>query len=258
MIIVNRFFNYAFILLIAFTAGCYPYAKIESVDTKVIPFDTTYSKSDEDSEINDLVLPYILKKDSVMHSELGTTDVAMVKGLPEGLLGDFVSDLVLKEARLHYNPKDGHQVDICLLNNGGLRTSLPKGIITREKAFELMPFDNMMVVLTLSGEETKALFDFVARMGGMPMAGARIGVKDSVAANIEIGGKPFDINKSYKVTTSDYLSNGGDKMLFFKNPLETEVLGILLRDAIIEYMTNETKQGRMLSAKLDGRIYKAN
>ncbi len=258
MAFLLRTYNYAFILLLTLVVGCYPYAKIKSVDTKVIPFDSTYAKADEDAQINAMVLPYKLKKDSVMHSELGTSEMAMVKGLPEGLLGDFVSDLVLQEARLHYKPKDGKQVDICLLNNGGLRTSLPKGVITREKAFELMPFDNMTVVVTLSGEETKSLFDFVARMGGMPMAGAKLGVKDSVASVIEIGGKPFDINQSYKVATSDYLSNGGDKMNFFKNPLETEVLGILLRDAIIEYMTNETKQGRKLSAKLDGRIYKIN
>jgi 2',3'-cyclic-nucleotide 2'-phosphodiesterase (5'-nucleotidase family) len=90
----------------------------------------------------------------------------------------------------------------------------------------------------------------------MPIAGCKFGVKDSVAMNIEVGGKPFDINQSYKVATSDYLANGGDKMIFFKNPLETEVLGVLLRDAIIEYMTEENKKGKTLTAKLDGRIYK--
>lgn len=251
-------YQYSFLFLIVFSIGCYPYAKIKSVETKTIPFDSTYSQAEEDAEINALVQPYKVKKDSVMHAELAISDVAMVKGLPEGLLGNFVADLSLRQAQKYYHPKDGKTVDLCLLNNGGLRTSLPKGTITREKAFELMPFDNMMVIVTLSGEQTKALFDYLAKTGGMPMSGASLGIKDSTASIIEVAGKPFDINQTYKVATSDYLANGGDKMSFFKNPIQTESLGVLLRDAIIEYMVEESKKGRTLSAKLDGRIYKIN
>ena len=247
---------YIICALLLIILGCYPYAKIKKIDTRVIPFDSSYSKQDEDTEINAIVKPYKQKKDSVMHSELATAEMAMVKGLPEGLLGNFCADLTLQQARKYYKAQHGQTVDIALLNNGGLRTSLPKGIITREKAFELMPFDNMMVVITLSGEQTKELFDFVAKMGGMPIAGCKIGLKDSIASKIEINGQAFDISKSYKVATSDYLANGGDKMIFFKNPLQMEVLNVLLRDAIIEYMVEENKQGRKLTAKLDGRIYK--
>lgn len=253
---IKKIGNYTVPLLLMLIAGCYPYAKMKSVETSMIKFDTTFSKTDEDAQINALIGPYKQKKDSVMYSELGVSEVAMVKGLPEGLLGNFVADLVLKQAQKYYKPKDGKQVDICLLNNGGLRTSLPKGSITLEKVFELMPFDNMMVVITLSGEQTKALFDYVAASGGMPIAGCKIGIKDSTATHVEVGNMPFDITKSYKVATSDYLSNGGDKMIFFRKPLETETLGILLRDAIIEYMQEENRKGRNLTAKLDGRVYK--
>jgi 2',3'-cyclic-nucleotide 2'-phosphodiesterase (5'-nucleotidase family) len=246
---------YGLTIMLLMSLACTPYVKIKSVETNVIPFDSTYSTF-EDAEINSFIMPYKQKKDSVMHSSLATSQVPMVKGLPEGLLGNFVADLTLQQARKYYKSEDGSGVDICLLNNGGLRTSLPEGVITREKAFELMPFDNMMVVLTLSGAQTKKLFDYVADNGGMPIAGCKLGIKDSSATFIEIGGKAFDISKSYKIATSDYLANGGDKMLFFKNPLETETLGILLRDAIIEYMIQEDKQGRSLNAKLDGRIYR--
>ena len=50
-------------------------------------------------------------------------------------------------------PSNNHHIDFCLLNNGGLRTSLPQGNITRRKIFELMPFENELVVVTISKEK---------------------------------------------------------------------------------------------------------
>ena len=112
------------------------------------------------------------------------------------------------------------EADICLLNNGGLRTTLPKGNITKGRIFELMPFENELVVLTISGEKTQGLFDFLARVNGMPLAGAEMGIDNKNPVSIIIGGEAFDPGKTYRVLTSDYLAEGGDKMRFFLDPFK--------------------------------------
>jgi 2',3'-cyclic-nucleotide 2'-phosphodiesterase (5'-nucleotidase family) len=141
------------------------------------------------------------------------------------------------------------------MNTGGLRTPLPKGAIKKSKVFELMPFENELVVLTLSGEKTFEMFQFIAKKGGIPVSGFKMGIKDSNVVSVKVGEIKFDKSKKYRIVTSDYLANGGDKMIFFNNPLKRVSLNLKVRDAIIEYMFEETKKGNKLKSKLDSRIY---
>jgi len=141
-----------------------------------------------------------------------------------------------------------------LLNNGGLRASLPHGEITRGKIFELMPFENEMIVLELDGETTLELVNFIAEKGGMPVAGLTLVIENNKPQNITINGKPFDKNKTYKVVTSDYLANGGDKLSMLNKRLNDKLTGIKIRDAIIEYFIEQNKKGVTITSSLDGRI----
>jgi 2',3'-cyclic-nucleotide 2'-phosphodiesterase (5'-nucleotidase family) len=193
--------------------------------------------------------------DSEMNKVLAYSDQVMIKGNPEGLLNNFVSDLILKKSNEYYKAADGKKVDMCLLNTGGLRQSLPKGAITLGKVYELMPFENYLVIVTLSGVKTKQMFDYIAKVGGMPLSGFAMGMKDTLAVNVTMNGKPFDISKNYTIVTSDYLANGGDKMKFFNDPIKREALGVKVRDAIIIYIKEENEKGNTLKAKLDKRIY---
>ena len=187
------------------------------------------------------------------------SEQAMTKGYPEGLLGNLVADLTLKKARDHCMRTDSNPdfttVDFCILNNGGLRASLPKGEITRGNIFKLMPFGNTVVVVTLSGEKTKELFDFLARRDGAPISGVKMGIKNHAPVNIMINGEPFDIKKNYRIATSDYLASRGGRWDFFSDPLEVDLLKYKVRDAIIDYLIEENRQGHTLKVRLDGRIY---
>jgi 2',3'-cyclic-nucleotide 2'-phosphodiesterase (5'-nucleotidase family) len=198
-----------------------------------------------------IIQPYKASIDNEMNDVLIYSETALVKGQPESLLGNLVADLTLKKGKELYKMP----IDICLLNNGGLRTALPDGEITRGKVFELMPFENELVVLTLTGEKTQQLLNYVARSEGMPIAGVKMGIQKGKAVEVLINGKPFNPEKKYTVITSDYLANGGDKMSFFKEPVDAQVLHKKLRDAIIEYMVEENKAGRKLNPKKDGRVY---
>jgi len=241
--------------LIAITLiGCFSESKIKSISSSYIEFSTETTPNDDESAAK-LIKPYKLKLESEMNAVLAICELNMFKANPEGVLGNFVSDLTLEKGNEYCLKNNISKADICLLNNGGLRTTLPKGNITRGRIFELMPFENELVVLTLSGEKTQGLFDFLARVNGMPLAGAKLGIENKKPVNILVGGKAFDLNKTYRVLTSDYLADGGDKMRFFKDPLKRENVGNKLRDAIIEFIKEQGDKGLTITAKLDGRIY---
>ena len=230
----------------------------------------TDSKS-ENKEINNdlstthfseaIISPYRAELASKMNEVINTSLIDMEVGAPEGLLGNFVSDLTYIKAK---EISDRH-VDFCLLNNGGLRTSLPKGEITRGKIFELMPFENEIVIVELSGENMIDLIDYIktkslmtnSRKAGVPVSGLRMVISHDKVLDVKIGTFAFDKSKSYRVATSDYLSNGGDHMDFFLDPISIENTGIKLRDAILKHITNLDNKSTELNATLDGRIYHA-
>lgn len=212
------------------------------------------NKSPEDEKINALIEPYKKVLDNEMNEVLIKSNAEATKGQPESSLGNLISDITLAESNKILQQSNDTPADFCMLNNGGLRTSLPEGNITLGKIFELMPFENEIVVLTLSGEKTLNLFKYIAHAKGVPLAGATFEIKDENPENIIINGHAFDISKNYRVATSDYLANGGDKMRFFSNPIAKQTLNIKLRDAIVNYMRYENKKGNTLNPKKDGRI----
>ena len=243
------FFTLAFIVV-----ACKPTGKITKIEANTIAIDTTnVSKGDSIALL--IIAPYKSKINAEMNQIIGYATQSMSKDQPEGLLNNFVADLILKKSNDYYIPSDSQKVDFCLLNNGGFRASIGKGAIIKANIFDLMPFENQLVIITLNGESVNNMFNYIAANGGEPISGFSMGIKDTLAVNIVINNKPFDKSKVYKVVTSDYLANGGDKMFFFNNAIKTEVLGHKIRDVIIEYIIEENAKGNKLNSKLDKRIY---
>lgn len=192
--------------------------------------------------------------DSTMNRVIIVSERNMDKKTPEGLLGNMAADASFEELKQRYFDKDLPEYDFCFLNNGGLRASLPAGDITVGNIFSLMPFENEMVVLVLSGATTEKLLNFIAAKGGMPVSGVTMKIRDTLATDILIKGKPFDSNRNYVVATSDYLANGGDNLDFLSEAIAKYSTGFKLRDLIILNLENKNKQGQKLSAKIEGRI----
>ena len=248
---------------------------IASKENKVIAI-----SAESDSLITSIIYPYKIGIDSVMNEVLCFSSIEMIKGKPESLLGNFVTDLCLEMCMKDlYNSRTTNSLDICMadvciMNNGGLRSTLPKGKITKGMIYELMPFENELVILELNVSEIFELVEYIYSRGE-PFSGLNIYSLDSIEIidskdilhrknnNITVWmyasdcrernyiplGKD-DINSyTLKVLTSDYLANGGDKMSFFNNKNQLKV-GLKIRDAIINYCKLE----QTISSKLDGRI----
>ncbi|HIA10820.1 MAG TPA: hypothetical protein EYN69_01950 [Flavobacteriales bacterium] len=242
-----------FLFLTVLFISCSDTAKITKVESSMIVF-SAETTPEIDAATVELIKPYKMKLEADMSAVLALNEAAMFKSNPEGALGNFVADLTLKKTNDYCKESGIKPANLCLLNNGGLRTSLPEGEITKRRVFELMPFENELVILTLSGAKTQQLFNYLGRINGMPLSGATMSINNKKPGDVMIGGVAMDTTKQYRVVTSDYLAYGGDKMRFFKNPVNFELVHHKLRDAIIEFIIEEHAAGRKLSAKKDGRI----
>ena len=120
---------------------------------------------------------------------------------------------------------------------------------------ELMPFENEMVLLEISGANLVLFAERVAERDGSGVAGVKIGIKDQKVSSFLISGKEVDPDKSYWLVTNDYVANGGDKMTMFVDPKNYIASGETIRDLIIRYMEEKNEADQIISAKLDGRIF---
>jgi 2',3'-cyclic-nucleotide 2'-phosphodiesterase (5'-nucleotidase family) len=143
------------------------------------------------------------------------------------------------------------------MNNGGLRIPvIYKGAITVRTIYELMPFENQLLLLKIKGSKFKELTQMIAASGGVPVSGINLVIQDKEIQTLLVQGKPFDEQKDYWVLTSDYLANGGDKYDALKNPIERVDLNKLIRDALIEMLDKMDTDGAHLIPIIDGRIRK--
>ena len=176
----------------------------------------------------------------------------MTSDRPESLLSNMVAD-VLRDASAKYL---GTKAEVGLVNVGGLRTSLTEGNITYGNIYQILPFENTLCIVTLTGAQLRQLFENIASTGGEGISGARMVIsKDRKLVDVKVGGKPIDENRTYKVATIDYLAEGNDGMLAFK--LSDERLqpeGATLRQLFLDYVTNLYKQGKKVTSCMDGRI----
>lgn len=242
-----------------FALACHHRAHV----TGITPAYTEMNASVEqnDSALHALIAPYKARLDSEMNAVVGQTAYALPneKGKTETLLGNFVADACFAKASALYTPADGKPAQLCILNNGGLRASLPAGDVTKGNVFELMPFDNEIVIVTITSSRMWELVKFAAASGGVPVANVSIGMKpDKTPGTVLIGGAPFDSTQTYKVVTSDYLANGGDKMAFFKDPVRIEKTGCLIRTALLDTFSDAQKAGKAIAPVTDKRMHYEN
>lgn len=236
-----------FVSVLAFAGACKSKLSLNNTKVSQMKVDSTLNA---DTAILNYYASYKRSLDSQMSAVLVYSEIELTKSQPESSLSNFFSDAITNTCK-----SKNIVFDFALPStNGGIRTSLPKGAITRRHAFELMPFENELVVLTLKAESVEKLVQYIVDKGGQPVSEIKIAAKKGEKPSFKIAGKEFDNARYYRVLTSDYLANGGDGIDAFKEALKRESTNIKVRDAIIEYMISENKMGRIINAKKDGRI----
>lgn len=234
-------------LLLSCQAALYPTAQLPAeTDIQLSP------RVESDAQAEALIAPYRQQVTKKMDQVIGraTAELSGRTGQAETNLGNFVADLQREQA----TSLTGKPVDMGAITRGGLRAVIPQGDITVGDIFEVMPFENELLVLTLPGQTVRQMFRYAAERKSLSISNATFTIRNNLPEDILIGGRPLDEQRTYTVAISDYLANGGDDMTFLKQALRTEKAGILLRDAIIRQIRQLTARQQPLDARVEGRV----
>lgn len=247
----------AIILFIAVLfSGCHP-LMVAKIDYKNIRLDSTL-KINPDPKIESVILPYRTKLMNDMEEVLCTSSEALFGGRPESRLTNFCADLILQESdSICIKRYPDIKISVSMVNRGGLRVPIPKGEVKVQNMFELMPFENEIVFLKMSGAQMRRFIDHMASRGGEGVAGLRFGIKDDKSFNPELQGQPLDDKKSYWLATSDYIANGGDGFELLNSVKERILTGVKFRDMFINHLRAMGQRGISIDVKTDGRVYDA-
>jgi len=237
---------YICFILAAFGCNRLPYTA--KVDGQLNRLDSSWTESSK--RIDALIEPYKSQIDSQMNIVVGYSAEELIKKRPESALGNGIADMLMSYGTDFIN-KD---IDLCVLNYGGLRAPLPEGPVVVGRIYEIMPFDNTMVVITLNAEELNALARHILTKGGEP-----IGAKGHVKIVNYKSGAFFDFEEAglnnktaYNILTSNYLADGGDGYSVFQSKPRFDS-NILIRTALITEFA-KTSQEEPFKAEVDGRI----
>ena len=135
------------------------------------------------------------------------------------------------------------KTDIAVVNTGGIRQSLPKGVITKSTVWSILPFDNKLLIVKLKGRDL--ITDLETAEAGFA------GVERAARGYRLQGGKPLDPEATYSVATIDYLYYGGSSFQFLKQDPTPRETGLDWRSPLIDWMKRQKTTPR---APLERRI----
>ena len=199
-------------------------------DGKVVGFDGTlqeisHATGAANCQVQDIVARYERQFDSLLHRAIGETQVDLDgKNVREREtnLGDFVADVMRQTAG----------AEVAIINAGTIRTSIVQGKITVKDIYDVLPFDNYLVAISLTGAQLQAVLEHgVARLeepsgsfpqvSGLTFTYSRSAPAGSRVKDVIVGGRPLDPQKEYVVATNDYLVAGGDGYTAFGEALKS-------------------------------------
>jgi 5'-nucleotidase/UDP-sugar diphosphatase len=212
-------------------------------------------KIEEDKGLLYILQPYVDKVESHLSEVIGHAEEMFYykdTRKKETALGNIIAD-----SMLWYTRNMG--VDFAIQNGGGIRDDLPKGRITMKSIYEILPFDNSVVFLTLNGSDVQSLFDYIATIS--PGEGAFPQVSEGISFTINrftgkcqdilINGQPIHQFRNYRIATNSYLASGGDGFKMLLNAIFKYDTSKFQKDVLIEYIKY---LGKSIKPKIKGRI----
>ncbi len=213
-------------------------SRLSSITGKQLPINNDIIPVDS---VEAFVEPYRNRVNAVLDSVLAYAPVTLTKtdGLLNSSEGNLMADIILRQARPVFKSRTGKDIDMSLMNFGGIRNVISAGPVTARTAFEVMPFENYIVVLEIPGTTVRQMVNYlIASDRPEPIAGLQITIDGNGDLQaVSIGGVPLDERKTYYLATINYLLEGGGNADFLKNNKQVTDLDYLVRNAMIDYFS---------------------
>ena len=198
--------------------------------------------------------PYADQVEVLLSQEIGTAaslfDNEAVRTRETGL-GNLVADAMLWATK-------SQGTDFAIQNGGGIRAAIPEGPISKKVIYEVLPFDNSVMTVEMTGREVQAMFDYIAEIprgnGAFPQVSQ--GVKFTVdfgtgeTRNLRINGRAVDPNRVYKVATNSFMAAGGDGYTMMSSGYSYDT-SAFQRDVVIDFIL---EMGGDIEPETEGRI----
>ena len=220
---------------------------------------TVDSSVPDDPEVEKMLQPYAPRV-RALNEVIGTLKGELKKGgIGAGSLGNFVADALRDRAQV----KTGKPVLLAITNSGGLRKSaIAEGDLRAGDIFELLPFENALVTVDLTGEQLRRFLDVILKNRDA-QSGARITYrtndkKENESVSVKLGNRGTEVEIDpmavYTITTTDYMVKRGGDYIILQEGKNLKQLGLSMRDAVLDYVKSETAAGRPIKSMLDGRF----
>ncbi len=227
--------------------------QLSEIQGRQIPIANTITAADS---IEQFVEPYRKHVNKELDAPLSYAayDITKSDGQYNSSAGNLMADIVYERANPVFKSRTEKEIDFVVLNHGGIRSMISQGDVTARTAYEVMPFENTIVVLEMQGRAVRDLISHLIRANRPhPISGLQIVLdQKGTLASVNIQGRPYNESRIYYVATSSYLATGGDDMGFFKQGQNGIDLQYKVRNAMIDYF----KETDTLKPVVDDRFVK--
>ncbi|MEX2352492.1 MAG: 5'-nucleotidase C-terminal domain-containing protein [Balneolaceae bacterium] len=177
---------------------------------------------------------------------IATLEGAFTLGVPESSLGNLTADALRFRAahELH------RFVHLGFIPGEGLNGELEEGILTTSDMYRLVPDEQSLVILELGGNQILRLADEIARRGGAPVSGLRMGIRNGYAAGVLVNSEVVDSNRTYLLATTTAALEIGSSFRWLRDAEARVDVPICLRELLADHFRNTSS----VQPLLDGRI----
>lgn len=208
-------------------------------------------KLPEDLEIKEIIAPYRIKLRNMVSRQIAQVNEPIeLAGAEDSSLGPFLAKLLLDEANYFARKYQYPSVDIGFMGFHGVRKTRLVGGISIADLYELMPFENTLNIVALSGSNLRKLAEYFLKDRFLhPIFGMEIWIKNTKIQKVLLSGHNLRMDKTYYVAVPSYWAEGGDGMNFFTQGLAIDTK-IKVRDIFTKHLASMQNINRSKLPKL--------
>ncbi|MER0070926.1 bifunctional UDP-sugar hydrolase/5'-nucleotidase [Corynebacterium sp. KPL2850] len=254
--------------------------KVKSIDLK--QYDATAAAQVEpDAEIGGIVKKAEDEAEVEGSKSAGTVETDLFRGSDEGQkpgsnrgVESTLNNFIAEGQRYALSKQVGEDIDLGVMNAGGVRADLQGGDVTYKDISEVQPFGNSVITAKVSGKDFITALENQWQEGSRPLLAMGLSnnvqvVYDQKASHgervkaVTVNGEPLDPNKDYSIALSSFLASsgsekGGDGYFEAGSIKDKNDVGYMDAQAMIDYIASGESQVRkgqgQIGAHIDGDI----